>query len=486
MDLAFIILIIGTVLIISVFASKIMYRFGVPTLILFLSLGIILGSEGLGGIEFSDYELAANISQVALIFIIFSGGFDTSWKVGKKALPLAFSLSSFGTIITALLVGLFAHFVLSVDLLIGLLLGAIISSTDAASVFSILRSKNLNLKGELATTLEIESGSNDPFAYLLVILFLTLILGSNNSVPLFVFLQLAIGVLVGFAVGYLSVFIINRINLLIDGLYIVIAISFVALSFGLSSLLFGNGYLSVYITGLIMANKQLTHKVSLVRFFDGLTWLMQILLFFTLGLLVFPSQVIGVFWDGLLIALFVSFIARPAAVFFIMRIFKRPFKEMVLLSWVGFRGAASIVFAIFVIMNQLENNVGFYLFNVVFFVAVFSVLLQGTTLSLLANRLKLTENDGSLLTTFSDYRGDTFTELLNFTIPIYSQVLGKQIKELDIPSQILIVMIKRNKEIIIPKANTKIYGNDVLMLASDDKDQLAAFAHLEDLTVKST
>jgi potassium/hydrogen antiporter len=482
MDIAIITFIVGIVLIVSVLASKFMYRFGVPTLILFLTLGMLLGSEGVGGIVFEDYGFTNTIAQVALMVIIFSGGFDTGLKGKKRAIPLAISLSSLGTIITALLVGVFAHLVLQLDLLLGFLLGAIISSTDAPSVFSILRSKNLNLKAELATTLEVESGSNDPFAYLLTIFFISLIQGTDASFLSFILLQIGGALVIGLVVGYAALYLINRINLMIDGLYIVMAVSVMALSFGATQLIQGNGYLAVYLTGLVMANYPLTHKISLVRFFDGLTWLMQILLFFTLGLLVFPSQVFAIVFEGLLIALFISLIARPLTVFLIMTIFKRPWKEIVLLSWVGFRGAASIVFAIFVIMNQIEN--GQYLFNIVFFVAVFSVLLQGTTLTPLANWLGLTEKNANVLTTFSDYRGETYADLLNFKVQANSPIVGKVIRDIEIPYHILIVMIKRKNGVVTPKANTEILAEDVLLLASDAKEELIKFAKGKKLNLK--
>lgn len=491
MNIAFILFIVGLILIVSVVASKIMYRFGVPTLILFLTLGMILGSEGLGGIAFEDYAFTNTIAQVALMVIIFSGGFDTSWKNSKKSFPLAMTLSSLGTLLTALLVGLFAHFVLGLDWLVGFLLGSIISSTDAASVFSILRSKNLNLKGDLATSLEVESGSNDPFAYLLTLFFLALIQGTTQPLFLTVILQVFVGLGVGLLIGYAGVYLINRINLQIDGLYIVLAVSIMALSFGLSTLLFGNGFLSVYLTGLVMANYPLTHKISLVRFFDGLTWLMQILLFFTLGLLVFPSQMMNVIWEGLLIALFISFIGRPLAVGLIMWLFKKPLKESLLLSWVGFRGAASIVFAI-VVINQFSNenlalvNTGFYLFNIVFFVAIFSVALQGTTLIPLAKWLNLTEKGSNVLTTFSDYRGDTYTDLVSFKVQPTSSIINQTIRDIDIPSHILIVMIKRQGRVITPKATTEIKADDILLLASDNKAELTQFAEGKKLDLKKT
>jgi cell volume regulation protein A len=254
----------------------------------------------------------------------------------------------------------------------------------------------------------------------------------------------------------------------------VITVGIMLLSYGLTLALNGNGYLAVYLTGLVMANKAITHKISLIRFFDGLTWIMQIFLFFTLGLLVFPSQVLTIFWQGLAVAFFISFVARPIAVFAIMSWFKRSIKEMTLVSWVGFRGAASIEFSIFVLVALLNVNstLGAFLFNVVFFVAFFSVLLQGTTLTWLANRLGLTEKNNNVLTTFSDYRGDTFAELSSIKVDANAAMVGYAIRDLDIPDHILIVMIKRTNLVLTPKANTIIEAHDVLMLASDSKAEL--------------
>lgn len=471
------ILFVGVILFVAVFASKLMHRFGVPTLVVFVSLGMLMGSEGFGNIAFDDYFLASRIAEIALLVIIFSGGFDTSWTSARKIAPLAATLSSLGTILTALFVGLFAHLALGLGLLEGFLLGSIISSTDAASVFSILKSKNLNLKGDLASTLEVESGSNDPFAHMLTIFVIALIGGGASGFGWSLLLQLGVGAIIGVAVGFAAVFVMNRIHLAIDGLYIIIAAAVMLLSFGVSEVLLGNGYLAVYLTGIVMGNHPLTHKVSLIRFYDGLTWLMQILLFFTLGLLVFPSQVMGVFWQGLLVALFISFVARPAAVTIVMRLFKRPWKETALVSWVGFRGAASIVFAIYPLVAGLPS--GDLLFNIVFFVAFFSVLIQGTSLIPFAKKLGLTEKTGTVLTTFTDYRGDTYADLVGVKIPKDSEVVGMSIMELDIPSQILIVMIKRGRSVVTPRGHTTLEAGDILMLASDSKEELLDIAKME-------
>ena len=477
MTLEFFIMALGVVLLLSVIASKMMYQFGVPTLIIFVSLGMILGSEGIGGFYYDDYQLTGTIAQIALIVIIFTGGFDTSWKAAKPIAPLAVTLSSVGTLLTAFVVGGFAHLFLKFSFLEAMLLGSIISSTDAASVFSILRTKNMNLKGDLAATLEIESGSNDPFAHMLTLLFLGLLQSSEIGFGWVLLLQLGLGLLMGLVIGYLGMKLINQINLRIDGLYMIIALAVMLLSFGITSTLGGNGYLAVYLSGMVLGNNPLTHKISLVKFFDGLTWLMQIFLFFTLGLLVFPSQVIAVFWQGLAVAVFISFIGRPLVIWLIMSCFKRPLKEIALVSWVGFRGAASIVFAIYPLAAGLPSGV--LIFNIVFFVAFFSVITQGTLLLPFAKKLGLIEPEGRHLTTFTDYRGDTFADLLSIQVPEDSIVVGKTIMEIDIPSHILIALIKRGDSVVTPRGHTVVKANDVLMLASDSKEELLRIAHME-------
>ena len=342
-----ILLFIGIIMIVAVFASKIMSRYGVPTLVIFMGLGMLLGSEGFGGIEFNDIYAARDIANVALMVIIFSGGFDTHWSSAKKSAKLSITLASVGVVLTALSVALFSTLALGFTILEGFLLGSIISSTDAASVFAILKAKRLNLKNELAPTLEMESGSNDPMAYLLTILALGLFQGQGNQLFLTFILQIAVGLFVGLIVGKAATWFINRIHLTIDGLYIIIAIAVMIISYSLSTVLLGNGFLSVYLTGIILGNSRIVHKFPMIRFFDGLTNLMQMALFFTLGLLVFPSQVQSVLIPGLAVALFLTFFGRPIAVAIIMKLgFRRTWADTFFVSWVGFRGASSIVFAI--------------------------------------------------------------------------------------------------------------------------------------------
>ncbi|MDF2592744.1 MAG: Na(+)/H(+) antiporter [Clostridia bacterium] len=465
-----ILLVAGVILLICAISSKVLYKYGIPTLIIFLAIGMLMGSDGIGGIYFDNSRLAQDLCNFGLIFIMFSGGFGTSWKTAKPIALSAGILATLGVFLTALLVGVFAHFALGLTLLEGMLLGSIISSTDAASVFSILRSKKLNLKNGLAPMLEMESGSNDPIAYMLTTVFLGLLLGEGQNIIWLLFMQITIGVLIGILVGKIAVLLINHINLDIDGLYSIIVFGVAILSYSIAGVLMGNGFLAVYITALIMGNSRLVHKISLVRYFDGMSWLMQILLFFTLGLLVFPSRLPGVTLIGIAVAAFLTFVARPIAVFCVLTIFKRPLKEQLLVSWVGFRGAASIVFATYPLTAGLP--VADMIFNTVFFVALVSVLVQGTFFIPIAKKLDLIGKEETVLKTFTDYSGEMHAELLEIKIPAGSPLSGMAIMDTDIPAEILIVMIRRAGKFITPRGATILKAGDTLMLAADNKAQL--------------
>ena len=460
----------GIILLICAVASKVMYRYGIPTLIIFLTMGMVMGSDGLGGIYFNDPVIAENLCNIGLIFIMFSGGFGTNWKTAKPVAVTSAVLATAGVILTALLIGIFTHLVFGFTFLEGMLLGSIVSSTDAASVFSILRSKNLNLKNGLAPMLEMESGSNDPIAYMLTTVFLGLIIGSKQNIFIILTTQIFIGVLVGIIIGKIAVWFINNINLDIDGLYSIIVIGIALLTYSGASMLSGNGFLAVYIVGLIMGNNRLVHKVSLVRYFDGLSWLMQILLFFTLGLLVFPSQLLSVSIVGMSISLFIIFIARPVAIFTVLTLFKRPIKDQLLVSWVGFRGAASIVFATYPLVAGI--GVANQIFNTVFFISLTSVLIQGTLFIPIAKKLDLIAQEETVLKTFTDFSGEIYTELLEISVKQGSIIAEKEIKDIDFPMDILVVMIKRGDKIITPKGTTIIKVGDIIMLAGDNKQNL--------------
>ncbi len=462
-----ILLITGIILLFCVASSKILYKYGIPVLVIFLGMGMLMGSDGIGGIYFNNPVVAEQLSNVGLLFIMFSGGFETNWKTAKPVAAASIVLASLGVAVTALLIGIFAYFVLGFSFLEGMLLGSIISSTDAASVFSILRSKNLNLKNNLAPMLEMESGSNDPMAYMLTTIFISLIMGKEQNILLLLTSQIAIGLLVGLLVGKIGVWIINNIKLDIDGLYYIVVISLALISMSGSNLIGGNGFLTVYITGLIIGNSRIIHKINMVKYFDGISWLMQIMLFFTLGLLVFPSQLPAIALKGVITAAFIMLIARPVAVFVILTVFKRSNKDKILVSWVGFRGAAAIVFATYPLTEGLP--IANEIFNIVFFIALVSVLIQGTFFIPLAKKLDLISEDETTLKTFTDYSGEIYADLLEVEIPIGLGLKEKAIMDLDIPDDVLIVMIRRNDKLITPKGTTMIKEGDTLMISGDEE-----------------
>ena len=377
------ILLIGSVLLfISIVVGKSSYKFGVPALLLFLLVGMLAGSEGIGNIYFDDPGIAQFIGIVSLNFILFSGGLDTSWKSVKPVLWQGISLSTLGVLITAVSLGIFVWQLTDFTLYEGLLLGAIVSSTDAAAVFSILRGKSIALRSKLRPTLELESGSNDPMAYVLTIAFLGLVMNPEKSllsvIPLLL-QQMIIGAVLGLLFGKISKIIINKINLDFEGLYPVLAIALMFTAFSLTDFIGGNGFLAVYLAAVYLGNHEFIHKKTILKIFDGLAWLMQITLFLTLGLLVFPSDIIPVMGIGLLTSLFLIFIARPLGVFLSLLFFKMRMRRRIFISWVGLRGAVPIVFATYPLLAGIEK--ANMIFNIVFFISVTSVLIQGTTIS---------------------------------------------------------------------------------------------------------
>lgn len=472
------ILLIGSLLLfISIIAGKTSYRFGVPTLILFLFIGMLAGSEGLGGIYFDDPKLAQFIGIVSLNFILFSGGLDTNWKAIKPVLKEGVVLSTLGVLITAVLLGLFICQITDFSIYEGLLLGSIVSSTDAAAVFSILRSKSLALKYNIRPALELESGSNDPMAYVLTISFLSLILnpeaGWYSIIPTF-FIQMATGGALGYLFGRLSKYIINNIRLDFEGLYPVLVIALMFVTFSATDFAGGNGFLAVYICAVYLGNQDLIHKATILKMFDGMAWLMQIVLFLTLGLLVFPSEITPLLGIGVLISAFLIFVARPLSVFLSLSWLRMQFRRRVYLSWVGLRGAVPIVFATYPLIAGIDK--ANMIFNLVFFVAVSSVLIQGTTLTLLAKWLNLGLPEGEKAPPIPDLLLSQSAKAVLKEIrikPTYFAA-GKKIVSLDFPKTAIIAMIKRGEEFITPGGSTVIESGDILFVLSDTKEGMDA------------
>ena len=467
------ILLIGSILLLaSVFTSKTSARIGIPTLVLFIGVGMLAGSEGIGGIYFYNPKLAQILGVIALNFILFSGGLDTKFESIKPVLWRGVSLSSIGVIFTALTVGIFVHLVTNFSLMEGLLLGSIVSSTDAAAVFSILRSKNIGLKGYIRPTLELESGSNDPFAFGLTITLTSLIAtGESPGFGLvFHFLkEIIFGAVVGLVLGRLVLFVLNKVTLDIEGLYPVFLMAFVFFTFSFTGLIGGNGFLAVYIAGLVLGNNNFIHKKSIIRFYDGQAWLMQIIMFLTLGLLVFPSHILPVMGLGVLISLILIFVARPIGVFISLSFFKRiHLREKLFISWVGLRGAVPIVFATYPLIANLDKS--HTIFNLVFFISTISVLLQGTTLPIVAKWLRVIvpQNVKRKFALDLELSESPDSEMIEILLPDTSPAIGNSLVNLNFPKKAFIVMIHRAGKYIRPGGSTVIEkGDKLLVLASN-------------------
>lgn len=476
------IILIGSILLIaSVLAKKISVRLSVPALIIFLAVGMLAGSDGILKIEFENYKLAQFIGVVALNFILFNGGLSTNWKSVKPILWQGAILSTIGVFLTAISLGVFiwwlSDFYIEGGLSIyeALLLGSIVSSTDAAAVFSILRAKGLSLKHHLKPTLELESGSNDPMAYFLTIALIGFVQNPAQSlwsiVPFF-FLQIGLGAVCGLLFAWLAKQLINKLNIGFGGIYPVLTIGIMFFVFSATEAIGGNGFLAVYLSGLYLGNQNLVNKRTITSMFDGLAWLMQIVLFITLGLLVNPSSLFPVIGFGLLISGFLIFAARPISVFLSLLPFKMPIQRRVYISWVGLRGAVPIVFATYPLIAGLDHALVF--FNVVFFVSLTSVLLQGSTIPIVAKWLHMslpvegkTKSPVDIL--LSDGANSFLREIM---IPADNISVGKQIMELDFPEKGIIAMISRNNEFITPGGTTKIEPNDMLIVLYESEEIL--------------
>jgi cell volume regulation protein A len=458
---------IAIILLLSVFASKASEKYGIPALLLVLFLGMLAGSEGPGGIHFDDPWLAQALGVTALVFILFSGGLDTRWSDVRPVSARGLLLSTVGVVITAGVIGLVAYHLLGFPLLEGLLLGSIISSTDAAAVFAVLRSRAIGLPNRVQNLLEFESGSNDPMAVFLTVALIGLLIQDANPFSLFTQMfvqQMVLGGVLGFGCGWALVWVVNHIGLETEGLYPVLSLSSVLLIYGLIAFLGGNGFLGIYIAGLVMGNRNFVHKKSLLRFHDAVAWLMQIVMFLILGLQVFPSQLVPVIGPGLLLSALLMLLARPAAVFLCLSLSAFNLKERILVAWVGLRGAVPIILATFPLLANIPN--AGHIFNLVFFIVLTSVLLQGTSLPLVVRWLGLARPQSfrpRYPLEFEEGKGTDAT-LMDFIIPYHSGVVGKAILELGFPAESVITLIVRNDQYLVPTGSTILQPGDVLLV----------------------
>lgn len=417
--MAIMLLLCCAVILSCIIANRFSNKFGMPALLCFMALGMIFGSDELFKISFSNYLITEQLCTIALIFIMFYGGFGTKWQTARPVAVKSVLLSTLGVIITALLTCLFCHQILHFSFTESFLIGAVLSSTDAASVFSILRSKNLNLKYSTAPLLEIESGSNDPMAYMLTMIAIAMISGdSSASVPLMLLSQAGFSIAIGIASAFLGIWALQKGELISQGMDTVFVIALVLFSYALPTLIGGNGYLSVYLTGIILGNSAINNKVTLVHFFDGIT-----------GLLPFRSSI----------------------------------RQCLLVAWSGLRGAASIVFAIMVIAKGtlLEHD----LFHIVFFISLLSVAVQGSMLPLAAKKLDMVDNSSDIRKTFNDYQDDSDLTLMRMYIPHGHNWENHKIEDVSFPTGSLALMIKRDSDTLIPRGNTTILAGDTVILS---------------------
>lgn len=475
------ILLIGSVLIFSsIIISKTGYRFGIPTLLLFLLVGMLFGSDGLG-LQFNSAEDAQFIGMIALSIILFSGGMDTKFQDIKPVLKPGIVLSTVGVLLTTVLTGVFIYFLsglthtnIELTMMASLLLAATMSSTDSASVFSLLRSQRMNLKENLRPMLELESGSNDPMAYMLTIVLIQIISsGSELSLAVLgrdLLVQFLIGGSVGYAFGRFAVWLVNRINLSNSSLYPILLLSIVFATFTITDLLKGNGYLAVYIAGVIVGNVRLVYRKEINTFMNGLTWLFQIIMFLSLGLLVNPHEMLDIAAVALLIGLFMIVIARPVSVFACLLPFRNiSNKARLFVSWVGLRGAVPIIFATYPVIAGIEGSQ--QLFNIVFFITLLSLVVQGMSISSFARWLHLDlpeEKEGNEFGV--ELPDEIDTKLEDMTLTTEMLAGGNRLKDMNIPKGSLVMLVKRGNEFIIPNGQVELHAGDKLLFISENKD----------------
>lgn len=470
------ILLIGIVLIICILLHQFAERLPVPSLLIFIGLGICFGVDGLLGISFSDYKASETICSIALIFIMFYGGFGTNLQSARPVIVKSLLLSTAGVILTAGFTGAFVHFILHLSWTESVLIGSVIASTDAASVFNILRSQNLALKDNTASLLEMESGSNDPVSYMLTIVITALMLGKDVSISGLLFKQISWGVFGGLLIGCAAVMLLRRLDFYIEQGRTIFVFAIALTAFALPTVLGGNGYLSVYLCGILMGNQYIPDKKQLVHFFDTITGIAQMIIFFLLGLLVTPSELFPVLIPALLIMVFLTVIGRPLAVALILTPCRSSLRQMGVVSWAGLRGVASIVFSIYVVLNEVP--VTYNLFNLVFCIVLMSIAIQGTLLPWFSEKTRMIDENADIRKTFNDYQDSGDANFIKMHIDETHHLAGKLLKDAVLPQEFLVVLILRQEETVIPKGDTRILPGDLLIIAApafEDQKNLALY-----------
>ncbi len=453
-------LILGIILILALFAIRVSNKHGVPALLLFIVLGM---GFGLLGLDFNDYGFADGVATVALMVIMFYGGFGTSWKMTKPVAKEAIILASLGVIATALLTGLFCHYILGFSMLEGMLIGSIVGSTDYASVSNILRSKNLNLKYNTAPLLELESGSNDPTAYTMTMVFLSVMLGSKMSIPLMVVSQVTIGLGVGFVYAFLVGKFLRFQKVNEAGLSSVFMAAIILITYASASIIGGNGYLALYILGICLGNMEFRGKRETVFFFDGFSQIMQIALFFVLGLLSNFHDFLKTFPIALAIMVFMTILARPASVWGLMLPFKLKKNQLHMISLAGIRGAAAIAFAILAVNSGAKFTSDIY--HIVFGICVLSSLVQGSLMPPASRKLNMLDPNDTVMQTYNYYQDKARIGFLETKIQPGSRLVGTMVKDLRLTFDFIVAKIMRKGKAIVPRGEVKLEENDLIVLA---------------------
>ena len=476
-----ILMLVSVLLFLSIIAGKTGFKIGVPVLLLFLGLGMLFGSEGLGLIRFHNPAGAQFIGVIALSIILFSGGMDTKYAEIRPVAGEGIVLATVGVFLTMILTGLFIYWIFSffaneplLSLPESMLMAAVMSSTDSASVFSILRSKKKGLKEHLRPLLELESGSNDPMAYMMTVLLIQMVLtgdGGLGRAGLMFVMQMSIGAISGFLLGHLARIALNKINIDNQSFYPILLLAFIFFIFAATDLLGGNGYLAVYIGGLVVGNSKIPHKKNIANFFDGFTWLFQIVMFLALGLLVNPSDLVPIAGVGLLVGIFMILFGRPISVFLSLLPFPRlSFRARAYVSWVGLRGAVPIIFATYPLLEGLEN--ASLIFNVVFFITIVSLVVQGTTVGPLAEKLGLAEKEPREKEFNMDLPEQITSSMSEITVTGSMLERGTELMHMPLPDRTLVLMVKRESRYFVPKGKTKLKTGDKLLVISDNEEEL--------------
>lgn len=470
------ILLVGSLIIlVAIFFTKVGNRFGVPALLIFLFTGILFGEDGLG-ISFNDAGMAQDLGVIALSIILFTGGMDTKFSVIRRVMGPGVVLSTLGVLLTTLFTGLFIYFAsqklyaaISLSLSISMLMAATMSSTDSASVFALLRSQRVHLKENLKPLLELESGSNDPMAYMLTIMLIGYIRnefdGVGNIVLTFVY-QFAVGLALGALFGLGSAWIINKIKLPNRTLYSTLVLGFLFLCYALCDLIGANGFLATYIFGITLGNRKIVYRNFINNFFDGVTWLLQIVLFLMLGLLVNAKDMINSAGLAVMVGIFMMLVGRPLAVFLSLLPFRKiSLRAKTFTSWIGLRGAAPIIFATYPVVSAIPGaNI---IFEIVFFITLLSLLLQGMTITPVAKMLRLAEPappEGSFVGVEIPEEYGAAMEERKVTPEML--VHGNHIRDIALDDQDLIVLVRRNDDFIVPKGDVEIFADDMLLIVS--------------------